>query len=138
MCAHRPGGGPADRLGRLAGYLIDQQSFYPLYPAEESVGLDFQHWQRHCQLPVLPHVLVTPSDFKGFVKVSAALTKDRAFSVKFTARVLNVSERVRGSSVNIKELASVYSLTVEPQLFPLECPKTPVKLNSSVICVFIL
>ncbi|XP_043219988.1 DNA polymerase alpha subunit B-like [Amphibalanus amphitrite] len=63
-----PGGGPSDRLARLAGYLIDQQSFYPLYPAEESVGLDFQHWQRHCQLPVLPHVLVTPSDFKGFVK----------------------------------------------------------------------
>jgi len=63
-----PGSGSSDRLARLAGYLLDQQSFYPLYPPEESVGLDFQHWRRHCQLPVRPHLLLTPSDFKGFVK----------------------------------------------------------------------
>ena len=63
-----PGGGFSHRLARLVGYLIDQRSFCPLYPAGESVGLDFQHWQSHCQLPVLPHLPVTPYDIKSLVK----------------------------------------------------------------------
>ncbi|XP_037073406.1 DNA polymerase alpha subunit B-like [Pollicipes pollicipes] len=109
-----PGPGSSDRLARLSGYLIGQQSFYPLYPAEESVGLDFQHWQQHCQLPVLPHLLITPSDFRGFVKeVSGCLvvnpsrlargqvggsyarirtptTKDGLFQDKFAVQVLKI------------------------------------------------
>ena len=69
----------------MAGYLLDQQSFYPLYPTDENVGVDWQHWQRHCQLPVLPHILITPSDFKGFVKVSTGF-------VELVGKYFNASE----------------------------------------------
>ncbi|KAK3093718.1 hypothetical protein FSP39_019217 [Pinctada imbricata] len=60
--------GAMDRLGRLAYHMVTQQSFYPLYPPSEDVGIDFEAFEVQALMPVTPHVLVTPSDLKQFVK----------------------------------------------------------------------
>lgn len=60
---------PIDRLSRLANHILNQQSFYPLYPPAESVPLDFSLAPEALQLSLVPDVLILPSDLKYFVKV---------------------------------------------------------------------
>ncbi|MCI24324.1 DNA polymerase alpha subunit B, partial [Trifolium medium] len=62
-------GKPIDRLSRLANHILNQQSFYPLYPPAESVPLDFSLAPEALQLSLVPDVLILPSDIKYFVKV---------------------------------------------------------------------
>ncbi|KAJ1396991.1 DNA-polymerase alpha/epsilon, subunit B [Sesbania bispinosa] len=62
-------GKPSDRLSRLANHILNQQSFYPLYPPAESVPLDFSLAPEALQLSLVPDVLILPSDIKYFVKV---------------------------------------------------------------------
>ncbi|TKY47740.1 DNA polymerase alpha subunit B [Spatholobus suberectus] len=62
-------GKPIDRLSRLADHILNQQSFYPLYPPAESVPLDFSFAPEALQLSSIPDVLILPSDIKYFVKV---------------------------------------------------------------------
>lgn len=81
-----PGSGSSDRLARLCGYLLQQRNFYPLFPADSSLGVDLKHWSRHCTMPRRPHLLILPSEFRGFVK-----------EVHGTV-VVNPSRLVRGSS----------------------------------------
>ncbi|GFT28239.1 DNA polymerase alpha subunit B [Nephila pilipes] len=57
-----------DRLGRLCRHILAQKNFYPLYPPNEEVNIDFLHFEHHAALPVMPHVLVVPSDFRYFIK----------------------------------------------------------------------
>ncbi len=45
-------------------------SYYPLHPALEDVALDSELWEAHARLTSAPHLLVTPSDLKAFVKVT--------------------------------------------------------------------
>lgn len=58
-----------DRLSRLAGHVAMQQTYYPL--SGGAVPLDAALWAAHAQLPAAPHVLVLPSTFRYFVKVSS-------------------------------------------------------------------
>ncbi|KAL1110259.1 hypothetical protein AAG570_008336 [Ranatra chinensis] len=58
-----------NRLGRLAGHLLQQCSFYPLYPPDPDVILDLNLWSQYTRLPVTPHILVTPSGLHHFIKV---------------------------------------------------------------------
>ena len=60
--------GLKDRLGRLAQHLISQRSFYPLYPPNEAVNVDFERLEKHTRMESQPQLLVLPSDFQHFVK----------------------------------------------------------------------
>ncbi|XP_061338738.1 uncharacterized protein LOC133285511 [Gastrolobium bilobum] len=62
-------GKPIDRMSRLANHILNQRSFYPLYPPAESVPLDFSLAPEALQLSLVPDVLILPSDIKYFVKV---------------------------------------------------------------------
>lgn len=62
-------GKPVDRMSRLANHILNQQSFYPLHPPAESVPLDSSLAPEALQLPLVPDVLILPSDIKYFVKV---------------------------------------------------------------------
>ncbi|XP_013419567.1 DNA polymerase alpha subunit B isoform X2 [Lingula anatina] len=60
--------GASDKLGRNVNHLLTQHSFYPLYPPSDEVNIDYELFDGHAQLPVTPHLLVTPSDLKQFIK----------------------------------------------------------------------
>lgn len=60
----------SDKLSRLASHVLTQQTYYPLWPAPAPHALDAALWTAHAQLSCTPHVLVTPSNFRYFVKVS--------------------------------------------------------------------
>ena len=60
--------GPSDRLSRLTKHVITQHSYYPLYPPSEEVNVDYEQLEMYAKLPITPHVLVTPSELRYFVK----------------------------------------------------------------------
>jgi len=58
-----------DRIKRLASHLIQQRSFYPLFPPNEDLlTIDYEKLEAHGQISVRPHVLVLPSDLQHFYK----------------------------------------------------------------------
>ena len=57
-----------DRIRRLATHLLQQRSFYPLYPQSEEMNIDFEQLELLGQIEVQPHVLITPSDLMHFFK----------------------------------------------------------------------
>ncbi|CAH1791695.1 unnamed protein product [Owenia fusiformis] len=58
----------SDRLGRLVSHIMTQQNCYPLYPPMEEVNIDYDHFEVYAGLSVVPHILITPSDLKYFIK----------------------------------------------------------------------
>ncbi|KDR20724.1 DNA polymerase alpha subunit B isoform X2 [Zootermopsis nevadensis] len=58
----------SDRLGRIAGHILSQQCFYPLYPPAEEINLDLELWAKYASLEVMPHILILPSDLRCFIK----------------------------------------------------------------------
>ncbi|XP_047110076.1 DNA polymerase alpha subunit B isoform X1 [Schistocerca piceifrons] len=58
----------SDRLGRLAGHVLSQRNFYPLFPPAEELSVDLGHWEKLSHLPVAPHILILPSDLRYFIK----------------------------------------------------------------------
>ncbi|KNA16145.1 hypothetical protein SOVF_091810 [Spinacia oleracea] len=60
---------PGGRLSRLATHILNQRSFYPLYPQAESVPLDFSIAPEALNISSIPHILILPSDLAPFVKV---------------------------------------------------------------------
>jgi DNA polymerase alpha-primase complex, polymerase-associated subunit B len=64
----------SDTLGRIAGHILSQQSFYPLYPPAEEMNLDLELWARYASLDVTPHILILPSDLRCFIKVIHSLS----------------------------------------------------------------
>ncbi|GIL59873.1 hypothetical protein Vafri_14687 [Volvox africanus] len=63
-----PPGTAVERLPALASHVLGQRSFYPLYPAAPGTCLDTSHYSQ-LQLPVMPDVLLMPSDLAPFAKV---------------------------------------------------------------------
>ncbi|CAN0321338.1 unnamed protein product, partial [Hapterophycus canaliculatus] len=63
------GGQGTNRLARLAGHLLQQQSFYPLFPppAGSAAQLDMRHAQRW-RMPSTPDVLLVPSRLAQFAR----------------------------------------------------------------------
>nr|CAH7764680.1 unnamed protein product [Callosobruchus chinensis] len=57
-----------DRLGRLASHLLKQHSFYPLYPPVKDLGIDHELFEQYGMIDTKPHVLITPSNLRHFVK----------------------------------------------------------------------
>ncbi|XP_039257400.2 DNA polymerase alpha subunit B-like [Styela clava] len=60
--------GQSDRLGRLAGHILQQKSFYPLYPSNESVNVDWIAAEQYGAIPQRPDIAILPSDLKCFIK----------------------------------------------------------------------
>ncbi|CAA7403223.1 unnamed protein product [Spirodela intermedia] len=58
-----------DRLGRLAGHVLSQRSFYPLYPPSVDVPLDLSLAPEALEISLTPDILLMPSDLTPFVKV---------------------------------------------------------------------
>ncbi|GAV90433.1 DNA_pol_E_B domain-containing protein/Pol_alpha_B_N domain-containing protein [Cephalotus follicularis] len=62
-------GAPSDRISRLASHILNQRSFYPLYPPAEIVPLDFSLAPEALDISSIPDILIIPSDMKYFIKV---------------------------------------------------------------------
>jgi len=60
--AHLP---PGSRLRRIAQHLVNQQSYYPLFPPNKSVNLDLKQ-QDGWKMPCKPDVLILPSKLAPF------------------------------------------------------------------------
>lgn len=55
----------ADALSHLCSY-------YPLYPPQEDMAIDYENFYAYAQLPVTPDVFIVPSELRYFVKVGCA------------------------------------------------------------------
>jgi DNA polymerase alpha subunit B len=62
----QPGVGPS-RIVRIANHLVQQQSFYPLFPARTGSCVDYQSVEKFA-MPVKPDVLIVTSDLQRFVE----------------------------------------------------------------------
>jgi len=62
----QPGVGPS-RIVRIASHLVQQQSFYPLFPARIGSCVDYQSVDKFA-MPVKPDVLIVTSDLQRFVE----------------------------------------------------------------------
>ncbi|XP_042761006.1 DNA polymerase alpha subunit B isoform X1 [Panthera leo] len=60
--------GTSDRLSRILKHILTQRSYYPLYPPQEDMAIDYENFYTYAQLPVTPDVFVIPSELKYFVK----------------------------------------------------------------------
>jgi DNA polymerase alpha subunit B len=56
---------PGSRLRRIAQHLIQQESYYPLFPPNKSVNLDLKR-QEGWKMPCRPDVLIIPSKLTPF------------------------------------------------------------------------
>ena len=56
-----------DRLSALAAHLVQQQSYYPMFPTSANVCLDVTHPESFDMIG-LPEILLTPSDLAPFAK----------------------------------------------------------------------
>ncbi|XP_076656912.1 DNA polymerase alpha subunit B [Halictus rubicundus] len=57
-----------DRLGRLAGHVLSQTTFYPLYPPVAGLNLDTTLWKKYGCFETQPHIMILPSDIKYYCK----------------------------------------------------------------------
>jgi len=60
-------GAKVSRLARMANHVIEQRSFYPLFPAPSGSQVDYQHEEAFA-IPVRPDVLILPSDLSRFTE----------------------------------------------------------------------
>lgn len=60
---------PSDRMLRLASHLIGQRCYFPLFPPPLGGCVDLSVAPQALDLPVLPHLLLLPSDLVPFAKV---------------------------------------------------------------------
>ncbi len=56
---------PGSRLRRISQHMIQQQSYYPLFPPNKSVNLDLKQ-QDGWRMPCRPDVLIVPSRLTPF------------------------------------------------------------------------
>uniref|UniRef100_A0A8C3WPG4 DNA polymerase alpha subunit B n=1 Tax=Catagonus wagneri TaxID=51154 RepID=A0A8C3WPG4_9CETA len=60
--------GSSDRFSRILKHILTQRSYYPLYPPQEDVAIDYERFYAYAQLPVTPDVFIAPSELRYFVK----------------------------------------------------------------------
>ncbi|GBP79989.1 DNA polymerase alpha subunit B [Eumeta japonica] len=61
-------GAGGDKLSRLAGHVLNQQSYYPLWPPPANLPVDTTLWAAHAHFSHTPHLLILPSNFRYFIK----------------------------------------------------------------------
>ncbi|XP_036784059.2 DNA polymerase alpha subunit B isoform X1 [Manis pentadactyla] len=60
--------GTSDRFSRILKHILTQRSYYPLYPPQEDMAIDYENFCAYAQLPVTPDILIVPSELRYFVK----------------------------------------------------------------------
>ncbi|XP_072277507.1 DNA polymerase alpha subunit B isoform X2 [Pyxicephalus adspersus] len=60
-------GGP-DRFSRILRQILSQRSYYPLYPPNEEINIDFEAMYNFAMMPVTPDVFIIPSELRFFIK----------------------------------------------------------------------
>lgn len=60
--------GTSDRFSRILKHILTQRSYYPLYPPQEDMAIDYESFCAYAQLPVTPDVFIVPSELRYFVK----------------------------------------------------------------------
>lgn len=58
---------PGSRLTRIAQHLLQQRSYYPLFPPPAGTNLDLAQYQ-YCQMPCRPDILIAPSKLTCFAR----------------------------------------------------------------------
>lgn len=58
---------PGSRLVRISQHMIQQQSYYPLFPSGPCVNLDLKQIE-HWKMPCKPDILIVPSKLNSFAK----------------------------------------------------------------------
>lgn len=67
--SRNPQGGSKQRLTTLSNHILNQRSFYPLYPPAEGIPLDSSLAPEALHLSSIPDILILPSDLAHFVRV---------------------------------------------------------------------
>uniref|UniRef100_A0A2R8MDI3 DNA polymerase alpha subunit B n=1 Tax=Callithrix jacchus TaxID=9483 RepID=A0A2R8MDI3_CALJA len=60
--------GTSDRFSRIFKHILTQRSYYPLYPPQEDMAIDYETFYVYAQLPVTPDIFIIPSELRYFVK----------------------------------------------------------------------
>ncbi|XP_047375032.1 DNA polymerase alpha subunit B isoform X2 [Sciurus carolinensis] len=60
--------GTSDRFSRILKHILTQRSYYPLYPPQEDMAIDYENFYAYAQLPVTPDIFIVPSELRYFVK----------------------------------------------------------------------
>lgn len=89
---------PGSRLGRIAQHLVQQQSYYPLFPPAPGVNLDLNH-MHEWKMPGKPDLLIVPSRLSYFVR-----------PVLDSTVVVNPGHLVRGSSGGTYAIMEVHPI----------------------------
>lgn len=72
------------------------RSYYPLYPPQEDMAIDYENFYAYAQLPVTPDVFIIPSELRYFVKASlnsAFSQTGQNWSLVFPSRPLTPTPR---------------------------------------------
>lgn len=101
---HFVSGGHTDRMGCMCQALVEQRSFYPLQPTDESVAMEYSKLAGLYFPLYTPDVLLLPSDQNTFAKkvvlgCEEGMEEETADKGKETACCVNPGRVARGVSV---------------------------------------
>nr|8G99_B Chain B, DNA polymerase alpha subunit B [Xenopus laevis]8G9F_B Chain B, DNA polymerase alpha subunit B [Xenopus laevis]8V5M_B Chain B, DNA polymerase alpha subunit B [Xenopus laevis]8V5N_B Chain B, DNA polymerase alpha subunit B [Xenopus laevis]8V5O_B Chain B, DNA polymerase alpha subunit B [Xenopus laevis]8V6G_B Chain B, DNA polymerase alpha subunit B [Xenopus laevis]8V6H_B Chain B, DNA polymerase alpha subunit B [Xenopus laevis]8V6I_B Chain B, DNA polymerase alpha subunit B [Xenopus lae len=60
--------GAPDRFSRILRHILTQRSYYPLYPPNEEINIDYEALYSYTPMPVTPDVFIVPSELRYFIK----------------------------------------------------------------------
>ena len=63
------GNAGSDRMSRILEHILKQRSFMPIHPAPDGLNVPLAKMEVQGSIPFTPHVMVTPSELKGYLKV---------------------------------------------------------------------
>ncbi|KAK9886639.1 hypothetical protein WA026_017560 [Henosepilachna vigintioctopunctata] len=58
----------SDTMSRLASHILQQNTFYPLYPPNLEMNISHVFMETFGMIECLPHLMIMPSTFKGFIR----------------------------------------------------------------------
>jgi len=109
-----PGLAEPGRLVRLAGHLVRSHSYYPLFPAPDSVSIDWSH-ASNLRMPCTPDVLILPSKTKYF---AASHTNHSPTLGETKTIIVNPESITKGPSGGTYALVSIHTLKDEELVPP--------------------
>jgi len=92
---------PGTRLARIAQHLVQQRSYYPLFPAAKGASLDLGR-AKEWEMPVQPDILIVPSKLASFAK-----------KVMGTTVVVNPGELTKNTTGGTYAVMDVHPMTRE-------------------------
>ncbi|KAJ3517623.1 hypothetical protein NMY22_g13921 [Coprinellus aureogranulatus] len=131
---------PSDTMTNLCRHMLNQRSFYPIFPVPQDlshdVNLDVTHLHEARMIDdedidYAPDVLIVPSRLKKFDKiVSSTLAINPSFLTKGSYAMLSIGKRT--GSANMRERLQVELMTQELPAAPTAAPSGPPKFEPSI------